>query len=152
MTTVSLPRLLTAAVIGIAYYWVAVLLWGYIGAYGPINKMMVEALVHQEHPALYRVLISLHDVIVNILIALPFAAAFRFLSALRSWTYVALATAAFLIAIYASINTETLPLLFGSWQFWYGLALAAFSMPVAFVLLKQIRLGSVPSSRVQDAA
>jgi len=151
LTTVTLLRLLTAAAIGIAYYCVTVLVWGYIGAYNPVNKMLLEVFVHQEHRALYRVLISLHDVIVNLVVALPFAAAFRFIPALRSWTYVALATAASVIAIYGSINIEALPLLLGHWQFWYGLALAVFSLPVAFTLLNKIRLGSVPPSRVQDA-
>ena len=152
MTTVTLPRLLTAAAIGVAYYWVAAFLWVYISAYSPINQMLLDALGRNGHLAAYRVTISLHDVIVSLLIALPFAAAFRVLPGLRSWTYVALATAASVIAGYASINTGALPFLLGHWQFWYGLALAVFSMPVAFALLNQIRLGSVPSSRVQDAA
>lgn len=151
MNTVTLPRLLAAAAIGIAYYWLVVLVWGYVGAYNPVNKILVDALARHGHRISYRLLISLHDVLVNILIALPFAAVFRFLPALRNWTYVVLATAASVIAIYGSINTEALPLLLGQWQFWYGLALAMFSMPVAFLLWNQLQLRPVRPSRVQDA-
>jgi hypothetical protein len=142
---VTLPRLLTAAAIGIAYYWLTVLVWGYVGAYNPINKILLEAFPNQDHRALYRVLISLHDVIINILVALPFAAAFRFVPPLRSWTYVVLATATSLIAIYASLDMRALSLLLGSWTFWYGLALAVLSMPIAFALLAQVRPASASS-------
>jgi hypothetical protein len=49
--------------------------------------------------------ILLRDVTVNLLIALPFAAAFLILPALRGWTYVTLATAASVIAGYGSETT-----------------------------------------------
>jgi len=152
LTTVTLPRLLTAAAIGIAYYWVAAFLWGYIAAYNPIHEMLLDVLVRRGHIAAYRVIISIHDVIVNLFVALPFAAVFRFLPALRHWTYVALATAASVIAGYASISVEALPSLFSSWVFWVGLAMAGLSLPAAFALLNQNRWDRLHRPGVPDAA
>lgn len=152
MTNVTLPRLLSAAAIGIAYYWVATFLWGYIAAYNPINEVLLDVLVRRGHITAYRVIISIHDVIVNLFVALPFAAAFRFIPALRNWTYVTLATTASVIAGYASISAGALSTLFSSWVFWVGLAMAGLSLPAAFVFLNQNRRDRLYRPGAPDAA
>jgi len=153
MTTVTLPRLLAAAGIGIVYYWVAVLVWGFLGANNPINEMLLDAFVrHERYIVTYRIIISLHDVVVNVLVALPFAAIFRWIPPLRNWTYVLLGAATIVIATYASTNLQGLPLLLRSWNFWLGLAITALSLPVAFALLNRSHSGPAPLRAAHDAA
>ena len=153
MTPVTLPRLLAAAGIGIVYFWAAATAWGFLSVDNPFNELLLNALVrHERHLVAYRVIIHAYDIVVNLLIALPFAAVFRFLPMLRSWIYVALATATAVITIYRSTELAGPSFLLLSWVFWLGVAMAAFSLPVTFALLNRVRLGAAPLSPTQDAA
>lgn len=154
MTTVTLPRLLAAAGIGILYHWVMVAVWGFLGASNPINDALLDMLMRREnrHVAAYWTLISTHDLLVHLLIALPFAATFRFVPALRNWTYVMLAAAAAFIAVYASTELASLPSLMTSWAFWLGAATVAFSLPVAFMLCNRVFRGARASKAAPNAA
>ena len=154
MTSVTFPRLLVAAAVGLAYHWVNVTLLGYYIGNSPINEMLLDALVRRGHLVAYRVLISIHDVVLYLLVALPFAAMFRFIPALRRWTYVAIAAAMPVIAVYALSDWEEMParLLLSSWRFWFGLSLVALSLPAAFALLNRLRFGLAPTSATPNAA
>lgn len=154
MTSVTLPRLLAAAAIGLAYHWVNVTLLGYYMGNSPVNEMLLDTLVRRGHIVAYRVLISMHDVAMYLLVALPFAAMFRFIPALRRWAYVAIAAAMPVIAVYVLADWEEVPprLFLFSWSFWFGFSVVALSLPAAFALLNRMRFGLTPSSATPNAA
>ena len=153
MTPVTLPRLLATVAIGLTYYWVTASAWGLLAVNNPVNDFLLDAFVrHERHLIAYRLAIYAHDVLVNLLLALPFAAAFRFLPTLHSWIYVALAAATAVIAIYAPTDWEAAPSLFLSWIFWVGVAMAALSLPITFALLNRVRWDSPSSPIAHDAA
>jgi hypothetical protein len=152
MVKVALWSLLIAAALGVAYYWVAANVWGILAAGNPINEALLDALVRRGHTVAYRVIISMHDLIVNVLLALPFAAAFCLFRALRSWTHVALAATAALIAGYGPTEWDSLPLLVRYWGFWLGFLMAGLSLPLAFAMLSRLRLGATQISAANDGA
>ena len=137
----TLWSLLASAAIGLAYYWTAAYTWGIYAAGNPINDALLDVLARHGHLVAYRVSISVHDVIVNMLLALPFAAALCLFRALRSWAHAALATTASLIAGYGAIDWESLQFLLPHWTFWLGFLMAALSLPAAFALLLRLRFG-----------
>jgi hypothetical protein len=152
LTTATL-RLLATVTVGVAYIWAAVTFWGFYAATNPINAPLMDVLARNGHSAAYRVSISIHDVVVNVVLALPFAAVFRLSQGLRNWAYVAVAAATAVIGTLAAFtNWEALPMLVGSWGFWFGLGMTALSLPGAFALLSKIRFGATPSAAANDAA
>src|SRR5262245_413624 len=152
LTRVTL-RLLAAVTVGVAYIWAAVTFWGFYAETNPINGLLLDVLARNGHGVAYRVSISIHDVLVNIVLALPFAAVFRLTQGMCNWAYVAVAAATAIIGTFAAFtNWEALPILLGSWGFWFGLGMTALSLPVAFALLSMIRFGATPSSAANNAA
>jgi hypothetical protein len=139
VSTVTIPRLLAAVTIGVTYHLVSIVIWGFLAAGNdPLQNYFLDTLMREErHVVAYRILISLHDVALNLLLALPFAAAFRLIPALRSWTCVALAAAVAVVGIYWNMVWEQLPFLARNWQFWFGLLMTALSLPAAFSALNR---------------
>jgi len=152
MVKVTLWSLLVAAAVGFVYYWAAVEFWGIYAAGNPINDTLLDVLVRRGHNMAYRVIISVHDVILNVLLALPFAAVFRLLRAVRSWTHVGLAATVAVIVGYGPTEWESLPLLFRGWVFCFGFAMSALSLPLAFALLSRFHRGATRLSVDSNAA
>jgi hypothetical protein len=136
--------------IGATYHWVSILILGFLAVNDPVQTFLLDTLVRQErHVAAYQVLSSLHHVILSLLVALPFAAAFRLIPALRSWIYVGLAAAVAVIAVYANMVWGELPTLIRLWQFWFGLLVVAMSLPAAFAIVNRSRFGSTTPGAAQ---
>lgn len=152
MQAITLPRLLAAVAIGVAYQWVVVAIWGRYMFLNPINEILLDVFARNGHLVAYRVAISIHDIGVNILAALPFAAAFLYFPVMRNRTYVSLAAAAALVVVYAPTSVEALPVLLRNWAFWFGVALVAFSLPAAYMLLDWLRIQIGKTTSVRNAA
>ena len=148
----SLWSLLIAAAIGVAYSWAAIYFWGVLALKNPINEMLLDAFARQGEIVAYRVIISVHDVVVSVLLALPFAAVFCLFRVLRDWRHLAVAASAALIAIYGPMEWSSLPLLVRSWWFWLGVSTATLSLPAAFASLLRTRLGAAGVSEAGNAA
>src|SRR5688572_32379141 len=115
MTTSAL-RLIAAAVVGAANFWCAIWVWDFYAVANPINTYLLDALARNGHSVAYRVSISVHDIVVNIVLALPFAVVFRVSQGLRHWRYVVIAAVAAVVCSFAFFTSwEGLPLLLGSW-------------------------------------
>lgn len=141
MKSPALSRGLAIA-IGAAYQWVAAAFWGY---YVVINPMQ-DILVRGHGAATYA-----HDLVVNLLIATPFAAAFRFISALRSWSNVAIAVGVALLLTYGP-SLGSLAGLIDIPHFWAGVAHITLSLPLAFYALSLVGNPRPSSDKVLDAA
>lgn len=127
-----LPSLFAAAVIGGLYHLITVNFWGSYVVTTPVNQWLLDTLARQGYPAAYRIGVSVHDLIVNFFLALPVAATFLVFKSLNNWRSVATAAISAIIVGYSDVGWEALLQLLSSWRFWLGLAMAAFSLPLAF--------------------
>lgn len=141
MRSLALSRGLAIA-IGAAYQWVAAAFWGYYVVINPIQDILVR-----EHGAVTYA----HDLVVNLLIATPFAAVFRHVSALRSWSNVAIAVCVALLLTYGS-SLGSLAGLMGVPRFWAGVVFISLSLPLAFFALNLVGNARPENGKVQDAA
>jgi hypothetical protein len=140
--TTSAFRFFAAAVLGAAYLWSATTFWGFYAVANPISSFLMDALARNGHGLAYRVCISVHDIVVNIIVALPFAAVFTLSRGLRHWIYVVTAAVTAVVCSFAFFTSwEGLPLILGSWGFWLGIGMTALSLPVAFALMSMSRFG-----------
>jgi hypothetical protein len=152
MTTSAL-RPIAAAVVGAAYLWCAITVWDFYAAANPVHTFLSDALARNGHRVAYRISISVHDIVLNIILALPFAAVFRVSRGLRHWGYVVIAAMAAVVCSFAFFTSwEGLPLLLGSWRFWLGVGMTAVSLPVAFALLNINRFSGTSSHARSSAA
>jgi hypothetical protein len=141
MTTSAL-RFSAAVVLGAAYLWSAVTFWGFYAVANPITPYLLDALARNGHGLAYSLSVSVHDIVVNIVIALPFAAVFMFFHSLRHWVYVVIAAVTAVACSFAFFTSwEGLPLILSSWGFWLGVGMTALSLPLAFAVLSKSRFG-----------
>lgn len=135
--------LLAAAVIGGLYHVMAVNFWGSYVVDNPFNNWLLDTYARQGHEFAYHISISAHDLFINLLLALPVAALFLAFKSLNSWIAIATATASAIVIGNAGNNWEAWPILLSSVGFWFGLAITAFSLPLAFssIRLMQSNIG-----------
>jgi hypothetical protein len=151
--TTSLLRILAAAVLGAVYLWCAIKFWDLFSVANPVSAFLLDALAHNGYRVAYRGSILVHDIAVNIVLALPFAAVLTMSQSLRHWVYVVIAAATAVVCSFAFFTSwEGLPLVVGSWGFWLGVGMTAFSLPVAFALLNRSRFGGTSSYAGSNAA
>ena len=82
---------LSAAALGAVFYFVGFPIWGIYYAYTPVNLWLISTFVVDWQPVAFNIATYSHQLVVQILIALPFA---YFLSRIRpekSWKYVSVA-------------------------------------------------------------
>lgn len=118
-----------AVCVAIAYYFVIAMFWGLFAAYNPIFNWLLDTYAVAD-PALFRLAVWIHDVTVNVLLALPFAFLFAKISPDRRWAYVALAVLLIFIWQYRLVLFEI-----GLLEFAAHGNEALFGMIVTFVYL-----------------
>jgi hypothetical protein len=129
---VKLSRTLIAATIGAFYGWMAVNFWGGYAANNPINEWLLDVLAGPGHQIPYLVAISMHDVIVNVLLASPIATVLVAFRGLNSWPNL-LVTLTFAVVIsFWGTNWSSVSRLLSSQGFWLGLGMSIWSLPIAF--------------------
>jgi hypothetical protein len=88
-----------------AYKYIADIIWGYLGAYGPMLSLMRP--LRRQSPILVESLITVHDTVVNIVIAYPFALLILRTPAYFRWRFVAVAVAASFIYDYRLVILDS---------------------------------------------
>ena len=102
---------LSAAALGVLFFCVGIPIWGIYYAYTPVNLWLISTFAVNGQAAVFNIATYSHQLVVQVLIALPFA---YFLSRIRpekSWTYVWVALvvtfAVMLSRFISSITTPT---------------------------------------------
>jgi hypothetical protein len=116
MKITSSTKYLVAALIGVAYSWLAIAFWGRYVVNHPIDDWLLEVFATHGHRILYYVSIYTHDVLLNVLLAAPAAFALVAFKDSNNWNCVVVAVAAGAIVGYRGMEMSSLPLLFGSWD------------------------------------
>ena len=129
-----------AACLGVLYACIAINFWSVYAANNPVSVWLINALSANGHEMAYRVAIGIHDMIVNIVAAAPFAAVLLIRSSLNNWTCAAVAGAAAVVFGYWDTNWSVS--LLTSMGFWFGLAMTLLSLPIAFAGFRAIRIQS----------
>ena len=145
MNTTSNAKYVVAIIVGLAYVWLAVAFWGWYVMNHPVNEFLLEVFARQGHDFLYRISIFVHDVFINILLALPAALVFVSISSLNNWKCVAVAVGAAFVGSYWTVDPSSLALLIQSWNFWAGISMSVFSLPIAYLVAKSFRNPARPA-------
>jgi hypothetical protein len=125
-----------SVLIGSAYIVALVEFWGFYAGNNPLNEWLIQVLASQGHEVVYLAAISLHDVLVNVLLALPVAALFFLIKPLNHWRKPVAAAVAAVVVSYWSTEWSGLERLLSAYGFWLGLFLTVGSLPVAFAALR----------------
>jgi hypothetical protein len=119
--------------VGLFYGWVAIQFWASYSLNNPIEEWLRTALPGREHHLLHISLIYAHDVLVNLLLAVPFAAVFQVFSPLKRWTYVGTAVACALSVTFWGANWGGVKAMVTLVGFWIPTAMATLSLPLALL-------------------
>lgn len=92
-------------------------------------------LARQGHEIAYRLAIYTHDLVVNILLALPFAVLITTFKPRRSWVYlwIALGSSTLLLEWTLLTDLEWLMNVLRMWSFYAGAAVMFISLPLAYI-------------------
>src|SRR5690606_28110579 len=95
--------LLAAAILGVLYHAIVTAAWTYYAAsdFSPLEWSLD---LFGSGTVLFWIVLHAHDVVVNVLFALPFAAAFLLYRGLSNWLCVLLAVAASLVGEYLGVD------------------------------------------------
>ena len=126
-----------SSLLGVVYGWVALNFWELYATNNLIVAWLLDALVARGYPTLFQVVVSTHDVIVNVLVAAPFAAVLVALRQLNHWSFAAIAAASAVIV--TNWGTQWSLVLFASWGYWFGLGMTLISLPIAFAAIRVLR-------------
>ena len=132
---------LAAAVTGVIHAFVTVQFWGRYAIDNPLNNWLLEVFAKNGHSVAYYLAIYGHDVAVNFVLALPFAALIAFLWPRFGWTLLAVTLSSSVVTGYWGIflNFSTVGLLVRQWSFWTGLVVFAIPLPLAFAALRPFK-------------
>ena len=139
MNARSNAKYVAAIIVGLAYIWLATAFWGRYVMNHPVNEFLLEVFARQGHRFLYGISILVHDVLINILLALPAALAFVSIKSLNNWKCVAVAVGTAFVGSYWTVDPSSIPLLVQSGSFWVGISMSTFSLPVAYLVAKSFR-------------
>ena len=114
--------------------------WGGYAANSPINDWLLDTLAEPGHETMYLVAIYVHDVIVNLLLAMPVAAVLMAFRTLNNWPSLLVAVGIGVVASYW--DTIWSSCLFRSWGFWLGIGMSVWSLPIAFACIRALRRSS----------
>ena len=136
MKQTKLGSIALALLVGAFYSWVAWWFWGAYATSSPITEWLRSTISPQEHRAVYLLGIYAHDLLLNCLLAMPYAAVLLLFA--RREARVALPLAA-LSAVAVNLwgsDVEALGSVAPFPGFWLGIGMTALSIPVAFWLLR----------------
>lgn len=139
MRITSSTKYVVAALIGVAYSWLAVAFWGRYVMNHPINDWLLEVFATRGHSTFYYISMYTHDMLLNVLLAAPAALALIAFKESNNWTCVLVAVIAAVTVGHWDMEMSSLSLLLRSWGFWAGLAMSMFSLPIAFSVIRAFR-------------
>jgi len=125
---------------GTAYIYVLSEIFGRLLVPNPINQWLIEKLARTGHETEYRLAIYTHDFLIYLIIAFPVAFALSRLPPKYSWKYLFAALGTSLALQYWPLVWEPSRLLSLAehWQFYVGLAMSTFALPIAYAAISML--------------
>jgi hypothetical protein len=140
-----IAAVLVGVLIGAFYWWVLGHFWGMHAVDTPFPKWLHTVLPAREHHALNTAAIYFNDLLLNVLLAVPFASMFVLFSRLNNWLCIAAAVLVETITTYWGTQWGGSPPIISYWGFWFGVGMSLFALPVAFVIIR-----AIPNRRQHD--
>jgi hypothetical protein len=125
-----------AALAGALYGWVAINFWGFYSSNNPVTALLMETLLGPGRIGLFRARVFAHDVCVNIVLAVPFAAVLVALRPLNRWPFALVSGLAALVVV--NWGTEWSLRLVQSSAYWVEVGMVLLAFPVAFALMRRL--------------
>ena len=131
----------TAVACGAVYVFILGEIFGRLLVPNPVNLWLIEKLAKTGRNAEYNAIVYLHDLLIFILIALPFTLLLAMLPPRNSWKYLLIALATSLALQYwpAITDYSVLTSLGKLWQFYVGLGISLLGFPLAFSIVLVVR-------------
>ena len=139
-------RVVIAPFVGAFYGWMAVNFWGGYAANSSINDWLLSTLAEPGYEASYLVAIYAHDIVVNVLLAVPVAAVLVAFRSLNDWPNLIIAVAMGVVVSFWNTHWGSFPLLLSSWGFWLGFGMSVWSLPIAFAGIRALRRSSASAA------
>ncbi len=124
-----------AAVVGVLHAICLGAIWAVLAVEQPIVRSILDNYAGVWNESLLRIVIYLHDLIANILIAIPFAVLLALFKPTRSWRYLWVAAFVSILFVNAGllIDPEWLTSVLRLPSFYIGTLVTAISLPIAFL-------------------
>ena len=123
-----------SAIIGVAF-------WGVYVLNHPINDWLIANFAAKGQPIVYYTSIYIHDLLINVILALPVAVLLSRIPPRNNWRYlsVALATAVVLQYWGLFVDPVGLNVVLKAWSFYAGLLVSTVALPLAYVAVTKLR-------------
>ena len=141
MNVIAKTQYFIAATIGAFFSAYAGLFWIYYAANHPINRWLIDTLLTQGNEVGYFIAIYTHDLLVNVILALPAAILLTIVKPEKPRVAMMLAVLGALFVNYWSIFADptTLLLFAKTWSFYVNLVTATFCIPLAWFIWVSFR-------------
>jgi len=133
-----------AALFGAAYVLVATQFWSFYAIGNPVNDWLLVNLAMEGYEASYRVATYSHDLVVNTIIALPFAYLIARLNPKNGLAYLTVAVTVAILFNYwwIALDSKALVLMLRTWQFYVGFLVTVASLPLAYFGVTKFGFGT----------
>jgi hypothetical protein len=135
----DLLSLAIAAAVGISYSLTATAFWGWYVAHNPILEWLLDVMPPREYPSLHLMAVHSVDLIINVLLATPFAAILLIFVRSRVWLCLLVAVLTALLVNLWGTDLGAFRTLSRHVGFWMGIGYVAASLPIGFLLLRTLR-------------
>ena len=128
---------LSAAVVGAIHAAFAVAFWGYFPNHNPVFDWLIEVLAKQGHEIGFRIAVYALDLVVSVLIAIPFAILISTLNPKNEWKYLWVALAVFfcLLNWSAFVTPQDFVQVLKFWSYYIGTLVTVSSVPLAYYIV-----------------
>ena len=132
-------RFLISAVIGLIYALYAGAFWNVFSASNPIEDWLVSEFLFNGNNAAYYTGHYLHELLINVVLAIPPAWALFRLNKDGAVAGLLVAVISALALAYWPYDPELLGTIVDIWLLWPGVAISIFSLPLAYGLVLAVR-------------
>jgi hypothetical protein len=133
-----------AAIYGALFSFILGTVWGYYGANHLFNQWLIDSLLKNGYAVAYYGAIYTHDLLLNMIIALPFAYLIGRLQPRYNWLLLAAALMVAVSVVYWPVLIRPRSALFvlSDWTGFVPFAVLVSSLPIGFSVLKMSNRGS----------
>jgi hypothetical protein len=128
---------LIAIGIGAAHALILAVVWGVLAVRMPFVGWILDAYAGVWNEWLLKSVVYAHDLVINIIVAIPFACLIARLKPSQSWKFLWIAVAVSIVIVNWSVfaNFEWFANVLKMWSFYLGTAVMIVALPLAFALV-----------------
>ena len=137
LTITALRPWALSIVIGLTYDLVIVRIWAILPAHNPITKWLLDTYA-RSNPDLHQNFVLLHDFIINVLLAIPFAFLILKIRPDRRWIYggIAVLVVFALEYQYVLFQLDLLQFAMSGKGAFFGIVFTLTSLPIALLIMR----------------